>query len=135
MLQELVNGEDWQEDVGLAEAAIRLAHRSKDDTALVAGESSLHYAEQALRSERGQGDIPPPAQINRLEDPDSLGDSIGCPPRQVVALEYQTPGTEPCTHPLTHSLTCDSTRMCLRFLRRAQRLSQEHVGRPLPQEC
>ena len=103
MLQELVNGEDCQDDVGRAEAAIRLALRSKDRDAVVAGNCALHLAKQALVSERGNGDIPPAAQMYPQEDPDSLVNSIGCPPRQVAALEYQTAGNRAPTHPPTHS--------------------------------
>ena len=60
MLQELVNGEGWKDDVGQAEAALRLALRSKDSNAIVAGNCAVAIAKQALRSERGNGDIPPP---------------------------------------------------------------------------
>ena len=44
MLQELINGEGWQDDVGQAEAAIRCAHKSKDRDAVVAGICALHLA-------------------------------------------------------------------------------------------
>ena len=134
MLQELnklINGEEYSTDaeVGRAEAAIRCAEaakkkalgtaaKKKAQQALVAGRCALQEAQQALRSERGHGDVPPPRSFsNTLEDQDSLDTSICSPPRTVAALEYQTVGKHSLTQSLTHitsnSLTNSPTHSVL----------------------